>query len=83
LFLVVLLVVLFGAVERSGRNDLGDDPTAEPLQRFEPGFGFLGFRLLLLVVIEDDGTVLGADVRALAVELRRVCDVQKTSSSCS
>ena len=65
-------MVFLGAVERTGRLDLGDD-------RMPPDFGLVHFRddlprglLLLRGMIEDRGSVLGPAVRPLAVEGRRI-----------
>jgi hypothetical protein len=52
-------------------------------RRVELGLGALGCGPLLVVVEEDDGAVLVADVPTLAVELRRVVLAQKISRSCS
>jgi len=61
-------MVFLGAVEGRRRLDGGDDRPAEALRRCERGDGGLCLRLLLARVDEDHRTVLGAEVRSLAVE---------------
>src|SRR5579885_2416543 len=68
--LEVLLVVVLGLPERLGVLDLRHDRLRQPgLDAVARGFGG---RALLLVVHEDRGAVLLADVGSLAVQLRRV-----------
>src|SRR5689334_3919718 len=72
--LEVALVVLLGAPERGGGLDLGHDRVAKALLR---ALDDLARGLGLLVRLgEDHRPVLPADVRALAVELRRVVDLE-------
>ncbi len=68
----VLLVILFRAPERGGGNDLGDNRSAEPAGFLKPRLERLGLGFLLVVVIEDSGAVLVADVRSLAVQGCRI-----------
>src|SRR5207248_10870102 len=70
--LQVLLVVILGGPEGAGGDDLGDDlalPFAGAGDLVLDAFGGLS---LLVVVVEDRGAVLRADVVTLAVEGRRV-----------
>src|SRR5580704_15445324 len=63
-------MILLGGPEFDGRDDLGDDgPRKARLGSIARG---LGFGLLLGGMIEDRGTVLRTDVRALAIERGRV-----------
>ena len=61
----VILVVLLGGVEALQRYDLGDDGPPEP--RLRRVARCLGAALLGVVVGQDDGPVLRADVVTLAV----------------
>src|SRR4051794_19746950 len=72
--LEIALVVLLGAPERSGRLDLGHDRVAKAGLR--PLDDLLGDLRLLVGVGKDDGAVLPADVRALAIELGRVVQLE-------
>src|ERR1700677_2015184 len=66
----VLLMILLGAPEFGGRRNLRDNrPWETSLRGISrcPRFGFL-----LRRVIENRRTVLRADVRALAIQSRRV-----------
>ena len=69
LFLQILLVVVLGFVERHGGNDLGGDGLGKAMRLFESFFGGAGGGFLLRCGEENGGTVLGAEVRALAVDL--------------
>ena len=72
---VVILVVLVGGVELLEGNNLRDDGIAE-MGLGGPLRGFRG-RFLGLVVIQDDGAVLGSHVRALPVEGGRIMGLPK------
>src|SRR4029077_659106 len=70
----VLLVVVLGVVEGRRRRDLGGDP-AEPggcQTLLVGGAGCLGDALLSIVGRQDNGSILGPHVVALAVALARV-----------
>src|SRR6478672_9582645 len=64
----VLLVVILGGVELGGGGDFGDYRPAIFVAVFEFGLGGEGGSLLLGGSVKDGRPVLGADVRALAVE---------------
>src|SRR5208283_1494028 len=68
----VLLVILFGAPERRGGRDFGDNRATEPAAGLEPLFQSSRCRLLGLVVIEDGRAVLSSDVGPLAVQRGRI-----------
>ena len=68
----VLLVILFGAPERRGGRDFGDNRATEPAAGLEPRFQSSRCRLLGLVVIEDGRAVLSSDVRPLPVQCCRI-----------
>src|SRR5512133_4268081 len=70
--LEVLLVVVLGDVERLRGLDHGHDRLAVAAGSVELGLRALGGGALALVLVEDDGAVLVADVPALPVQLRRV-----------
>src|SRR5207237_5305040 len=77
--LQVLLMIVLRRPERAGGNDLGDDfPFPLPRARHLI-LHALGDLSLLLVVVEDRGAVLGADVVALAVERRRVVHAEEVA----
>lgn len=63
----VLLVIILGPVKRAGGQNLGDDGPPEDTLLFQGSLGIAGLLLLLGIVEEDGGTVLGADVGSLAV----------------
>ena len=71
----VLLVILLGAPEGRGGSDLGHDRATEPAAGLELLLHRGGGRLLGLVVIEDGRAVLGADVRPLAIQRRRIVEL--------
>src|SRR5262245_30372645 len=68
----VLLVVLLGAVEGTGGDDLGHDGPLEAVLRGEPRDRRLGRGLLRGGMVEDRRAVLLAHVRALAVRGRGI-----------
>ena len=70
----VVLVVFFSAVEGYERDDLRDDGLVEDVGGVELVDVVLGDVALLVVGVEDGRAVAGADVCALAVELRGVVD---------
>src|SRR6476659_9301556 len=70
--LQVLLVVVFGAVEGAGGDDLGGDGPAVAPAGLLLGAAGLGGGLLGGGVGEDDRAVLGAHIRPLAGALGRV-----------
>src|SRR5690348_32561 len=70
--LQIALVVFLGAIEGPGRDDLGRDGPREPTALVEPFLRCLGLGLLFVVVVEDDGAILGAEVGALPIHLGRV-----------
>src|SRR5271165_6353004 len=68
----VLLVILFGAPERRGGRDFGDNRATEPAARLEPRFQSSRCLSLGLVVIEDGRAVLSSDVGPLSVQCGRI-----------
>ena len=70
--LVVVLVVVFGRIERGGGNDLSRDGPIERSGLRKRRFGCKRRSLLLLGVVEDGGPILAAVVRELSVGLSRV-----------
>src|SRR5882762_8945758 len=65
-------MILLAYVERAGRGYLRGDRLAEFAAGLQRGFRLFRGRLLLWRMEEDRGAVLRAEVRALAVHLRRV-----------
>jgi len=63
---VIALMIILGGIELGEGRDLGDDGMVKIL--LGGGLGLLRGELLRRVVVEDDGTVLRAFIRALAVE---------------
>lgn len=70
-------MVLLGLVERFCRLHQGYNRLIPLTAGFQLLDGFLGSRLLLRAVEEDDRAILGAVVRALPVELGRVMVLEK------
>src|SRR6267154_704193 len=68
----IALMILLAYVERAGRGYLRGDRLAELAAGLQCSFRFFRGRLLLWRMEEDRGAVLRAEVRALAVHLRRV-----------
>src|SRR5271157_5126817 len=68
----VLLVILFGAPERRGGRDFGDNRATESAAGLEPLFQSSRCGLLGLVVIEDGRAVLTSDVGPLSVQCCRI-----------
>src|SRR2546421_1076178 len=66
----VILVIILGLVECGQGRDFGDDGRREPPLRGL--FRFFGRLFLGGIVIKNDGTILRADVRALAVRGRGI-----------
>src|SRR5918997_215600 len=71
---VVLLVVVLGDVERLERRHLGDYGVVPDALGLDLRDELLGDAALLLVVVEDRGSVLRPDVGALPVQRRGVVD---------
>jgi hypothetical protein len=69
--------MLLGAVELRGGRDLRDDRAREFAGFAELAFRLLGGNPLVLIGIKNYRPVLSADVRALAVERRRVMNLPK------
>src|SRR5690242_11396111 len=67
----------FGLPERTGRRHLGDYRAGPKARRLDVGDGFARDPLLIVVDVEDRGSVAGADVVALAILGRRVVDLEK------
>src|SRR5438552_16251834 len=65
-------MIVFRLVERRRRSDLGHDRARKLSARRQLRLRLLGDSLLLVAVIENRRTVLGADVRALTVQRRRI-----------
>ena len=63
---VIILVVALGFVEFFEGRDLGDDGAGEIFLR--RGLGLFRRHFLLVVVIENGGTVLRAGIRTLAIQ---------------
>ncbi len=61
----VILVIVLSLVEMIKRLGFGNDGIVEILLRFP--FRSLRSELLLLVVVEDDGAILRADIRSLTI----------------
>jgi len=68
----VVLVVVLAGVEGVQGDDLGDDGAWEDMCGIELANVGCGDFLLLIVGIENCRTIAGANVSALAVELRRI-----------
>src|SRR3990172_8691702 len=71
-FLVVVLVILLGGVERPERRDLGRDRPFEPAGGSQPLLALRREPMLCLAAVEDRGPVLFASVAKLAVGRDRV-----------
>src|SRR5205814_7496270 len=77
--LEILLMIVLGGPELAGGDDLGHD-RAVPLARARDALlHALGDLPLLVVVIEDGGAVLRADVVVLAVHRRGVVHAEKVA----
>lgn len=73
----IFLMIVFGDKKGGGGYNLGDDRPVEYLvlgQRLNRG---LGRGLLLRRMVKNCGTILGADIIALAIEGGRVMDAEK------
>jgi hypothetical protein len=75
--LEIVLMLRLGFPENAGRRHLGHD-----FARPKPGGIHVGYRvfpdaLLLIIHAEDCGTIAGADVVALAIERRRIMDLEE------
>lgn len=78
MFEVVVLVVFLGLIERAGgRNGSHDLSAAEPALPRE--FIDVSLRLSGLIVIgcEDGGSILGASVGALPIQLGRIVELEE------
>jgi len=73
----IVAVVVLSRVERGERRDLRDNRSVPHAGRGQVADDLLGDGLLLLAVVEDGGAVLRADVRALAIQRRRVVHAEK------
>ena len=71
---VVVLVIGFGGVEFTGGGDFGFDIVAFLFEQVDE---FLGYLFLVVILIENGRTVLGADIRPLTVELGEVVGFEK------
>jgi len=69
---VVILVIGFGGIEGLQGDDLGDDFVGEDFGLIELGDVGLGDSFLLVVRIEDRGTILRSGIGALVVEFGRI-----------
>src|SRR5579872_2900234 len=67
-----ILVIVFAPVESLQRRNLRNDAIREDLGRVELRDVCRGDALLFLIDIKDSGTVRRADVRPLAIQLRRI-----------
>ena len=65
-------MVLFRRKERRERREFGDDLAPPKVLAVQGTENLLGDPPLRLVLVEDDGAVLGTDIRALSVLRRRV-----------
>src|SRR5829696_7159745 len=75
--LQVVLVLRLGLPERTRRSDLGDDLAGPQPGRLDVGDGVLGDPALLLIEVEDRRAVARAEVVPLAVQRRRVVDLEE------
>lgn len=79
----IVLVISLGWVKRLQRRDFSDDRAAIRMRRLQLGDVRFGYALLLVVGEKNGRSVLGARVRTLPVQFRRiVCDGENTFSSC-
>ena len=70
----VFLVIIFGHVEFVELGHFGHDGLVPDVLVVQLLDGFLGNLLLFIVVIEDRGTILRADIIALAIHRGRIVD---------
>src|ERR1700722_2652090 len=75
LFLKVLLMIFLGAIERPSTLNFCHNRTPKDPLLFEHGFGILRSSFLVQVVKKNGGTVLRANVGALAVGSSRVMEL--------
>src|SRR5215211_4153912 len=73
----VVLVLRLGLPERTGWGDLGDHLAGPEPGGVDVGDGVLGNPALLLIEVEDRRAVAHADVIPLAVQGRRVVDLEE------
>ncbi len=73
----VFLMIFLGWVEGFERYELGDNGVVKELFCSQFSDDFFSFRFLRFVGVEDGRTVLGTDIRALAVERGWVVDGEK------
>src|SRR5580692_10363786 len=76
-FFEVFLVVLFGLPERRCWDDLGRDGFSVRASSVELGDLCPGLGELLVVLSEDDATVLRTPIRTLAVDLGGIVHAEK------
>src|SRR5512134_172501 len=65
-FLIIVLVVFLGRIERRRRDDCRGDGTVEAPRLFQSSLGVLGQPFLLLSLVKDCRAVLVAPVTELA-----------------
>src|SRR6476620_845234 len=75
--LQVELVLRLGLPERPSGRDLRDDPAGPQTGRVHVGDRVVGDPPLLISCVEDRRTVLGADFVHLAVQRRRIMDLEE------
>src|SRR5262250_1277416 len=68
----IVLMVSLSSIERLQRGDLGDDGSRKDLRLLQLRNVRLGNPLLLIVSIENDGSVLSAFIRPLTIQLCRI-----------
>src|SRR5215469_14330052 len=76
-FLQVVLILVLSLPERAGGLDLGDNLAGPQAGRIDIGDRVLGDPLLLVTGVEDRGAVVSADVVRLAVDGRRIVDLEE------
>src|SRR5690606_21265638 len=75
--LQIILVLRLRLPEVTGRGDLGRDPAGPDAGRLDIGDGIARDALLLWRGVEDAGTIARAAVVALAVQRRRIMDLEE------
>ena len=77
---IIVLVIAFGRVEGRRLCDLGHNRVGKVFLR--GGFGGLGHCTLRLVMIENSRSIVGAPIRALLVQRRRIMRAPEPVEEC-